>query len=232
MAKAIETGMPEDAHRGGGRPHPGPHRLRRQTAVGVNKYTRRERREAIAVLKVDNAAVRDAQIAKLARSCAPSATRRPPMPRWRSSPGPPATPARTDADRNLLELAIDAARAKATVGEISDALEKVYGRYTRQHPYDLGRVLSESGVDRGRHQGARAGRGVREGRGTPAAHPGRQDGPGRPRPRPEGDLDGVRRPRLRPSTSVRCSRPRRKRRARPSRTTSTWSVSPPSPPVT
>ena len=43
-------------------------------------------------------------------------------------------------DGNLLALAVDAARAKATVGEISDALEKVYGRHQRRDPYDLGCV--------------------------------------------------------------------------------------------
>ncbi len=54
-------------------------------------------------------------------------------------------PDSTDPDRNLLKLAIDAARAKATVGEISDALEKVFGRYTAKIRTISGVYNSESG---------------------------------------------------------------------------------------
>ena len=46
-------------------------------------------------------------------------------------------PAAPGLEQNLLALAIDAARAKATVGEISDALERVYGRHAAPDPYDL-----------------------------------------------------------------------------------------------
>ena len=101
---------------------------------------------------------------------------------------------------NLLELAVDAARAKATVGEISDALEKVFGRHTApRSARSPACTASEAGDD-----GDRRAQEVLEAidafeaaEGRRPAHPGRQDGPGRPRPRPEGDRHGVRRPRLR-----------------------------------
>ena len=64
MAAAIEAGHPEAAHRGGGGPHPGAHRRRPPDRRGVNKY-RPDEPERVEVLKVDNAAVRARQIAKL-----------------------------------------------------------------------------------------------------------------------------------------------------------------------
>jgi methylmalonyl-CoA mutase len=92
--------------------------------IGVNKYQVTSDEE-IDVLKVDNAGVRAQQLEKLRR--------------LRSERDSAAT---DDALRrltegagnggNLLELAIDAARAKATVGEISDALEKIWGRHSGQ----------------------------------------------------------------------------------------------------
>jgi methylmalonyl-CoA mutase len=93
----------------------------RQTVVGLNKY-RPEAAEQIDVLKVDNTAVREAQIANLKKLRA----ERDPA-RVEAALG-----ALTEAARdtgNLLELAVEAARAQATVGEISLALEKVFGRY-------------------------------------------------------------------------------------------------------
>jgi methylmalonyl-CoA mutase len=94
----------------------------RQVVVGLNKY-RPTTPEQIDVLKVDNTAVREAQIGNLKKLRAE-----------RDQSRVDATlNALTEAARsgtaNLLELAVDAARAKATVGEISLALEKVYGRY-------------------------------------------------------------------------------------------------------
>ena len=105
------------------------------------------------------------------------------------------------ADRgngNLLALAIDAARAKATVGEISAALEKVYGRHRRRDQGDHRRLQAGGRRhDRRGRTGAQGGRSLR-GRGRPPAAPaGRQDRPGRPRPRPEGDRLGLCRSRLR-----------------------------------
>lgn len=121
MAKAIEAGIPklrieEAAARAQARIDSG-----RQTIVGVNKY-RAEDDMAIDLLRVDNGNVRRLQIDKLKR--------------LRSERNEADVTARLDAltkaadtSENLLALAVDAARAKATVGEISEALEKAWGRH-------------------------------------------------------------------------------------------------------
>ena len=122
MAKAIEAGIPklriEDAAaRTQARIDSG-----RQTVVGVNKYQLDET-EDIDVLKVDNSAVRAAQLEKLAKLRAE---------RDQAEVDGHLNALSTAAESgegNLMALAINAARAKATVGEISDALEKVYGRH-------------------------------------------------------------------------------------------------------
>ncbi len=125
MAKAIEAGIPkmrieEAAARTQARLDSGA-----QTLVGVNKY-RPETIDKVDVLKVDNSAVRQAQIAKLERLRA-----------GRDDAALKATlSALTQAAEagsgNLLELSINAARARASVGEISYALEQVWGRHTAQ----------------------------------------------------------------------------------------------------
>ena len=122
MAKAIEDGLPklkieEAAAKTQARIDSGV-----QTLVGVNKY-RPEAEEEVEVLKVDNAAVRRQQIEKLQRLRAerdPAATQ---------SALDALTEAASRGDGNLLELTIAAARAKASVGEMADALEKVFGRH-------------------------------------------------------------------------------------------------------
>ncbi|MCK0070390.1 methylmalonyl-CoA mutase [Kordiimonas laminariae] len=122
MAKAIEAGIPklriEDAAaRTQARIDSG-----RQTVVGVNKYQLDET-EDIDVLKVDNSAVRAAQLEKLAKLRAE---------RDQAEVDGHLnvlSNAAESGEGNLMALAINAARAKATVGEISDALEKVYGRH-------------------------------------------------------------------------------------------------------
>jgi methylmalonyl-CoA mutase len=122
MAKAIEAGIPklriEDAAaRTQARIDSG-----RQTVVGVNKYQLDETEE-VDVLKVDNSAVRAAQLDKLKRLKAER--------NGQEVAGmlDRLTKAAETGEGNLLALAVDAARAKATVGEITDALEKVYGRH-------------------------------------------------------------------------------------------------------
>jgi len=122
MAKAIEAGTPklrieEAAARTQARIDAG-----RQPVIGVNKY-RLDGDEDIDVLKVDNSAVRAGQIAKLQRlrderddDAVQSALEA-------------LTNAAASGDGNLLDLGVAAARAKASVGEISDALEKVFGRH-------------------------------------------------------------------------------------------------------
>ncbi|NNM74910.1 methylmalonyl-CoA mutase [Enterovirga aerilata] len=121
MAKAIEAGIPklrieEAAARTQARIDSGA-----QTVVGVNKFKPDEDRQ-IDVLKVDNSAVRTLQIDKLKRLRAE-----------RDQGAVEAALARlSEAARgsgNLLALAVDAARQKATVGEISEALERVWGRH-------------------------------------------------------------------------------------------------------
>jgi methylmalonyl-CoA mutase len=122
MAKAIAAGLPkmrieEAAARTQARIDAG-----RQIVVGVNAY-RPEREETIEVLKVDNTEVRRGQIARLERlkeerdadAVARALDR--------------LTEGARDPKANLLQLSIEAARAKATVGEISLALEKVFGRH-------------------------------------------------------------------------------------------------------
>ena len=147
MARAIDEGIPklrieEAAARTQARIDSG-----RQPVIGVNKY-RPDADEPIDVLKVDNAAVRAEQLDKLRRlraerdpdACAGRAGRAAPAP-------PPADPpARATWPSNLLALAVDAARAKATVGEISDALEKVYGRHTAQIRTISGVYRDEAGT--------------------------------------------------------------------------------------
>ena len=125
MAKAIEAGIPkarieEAAARAQARIDSG-----RQTIVGVNKY-RVEETDNVEVLKVDNASVRRQQLDKLEE--------------LRASRDETALQGHLDAltrsaetgSGNLLALAVDAARAKATVGEISYALEKVWGRHVAE----------------------------------------------------------------------------------------------------
>jgi methylmalonyl-CoA mutase len=122
MTRAIEAGLPklrieEAAARTQARIDSGA-----QAVIGVNKY--RPRDEApIDVLKVDNAAVRQLQIDKLTR------LKRDRDPKILAEALDTLTRSAAGGNGNLLALAIDAARAKATVGEISLALEQVFGRH-------------------------------------------------------------------------------------------------------
>jgi len=122
MARAIEGGVPklrieEASARAQARIDSG-----RQTVVGVNRHVPDEP-EQVEVLKVDNTQVREAQLARLKE--------------LRGSRDASAVDAALSAltrcaetgDGNLLALSVEAARARATVGEISDALEKVFGRH-------------------------------------------------------------------------------------------------------
>ncbi|MFO7566393.1 MAG: methylmalonyl-CoA mutase [Enhygromyxa sp.] len=122
MAKAIEAGIPklrieEAAARTQARIDGG-----QQTVVGVNRNVL-EHEPEIEVLRVDNTAVREAQLARLRelRATRDQAELERTLAALRKS-------AET-GEGNLLALAIDAARAKATVGEISSALEQVWGRH-------------------------------------------------------------------------------------------------------
>jgi len=122
MAKAIETGIPkmrieEAAARRQAKIDSG-----KETIVGVNKY-RLDKEDPLEILEVDNTAVREAQIKRLQMLRAER----------NNEDVRKALDALTHAaetgEGNLLELSIDAARKRASLGEISYALEKVYGRY-------------------------------------------------------------------------------------------------------
>ncbi|MGS4989319.1 methylmalonyl-CoA mutase [Roseibium sp. RP-7] len=139
MAKAIEKGIPklrieEAAAKTQARIDSGA-----QTVVGVNKF-KPESEQAIDVLKVDNAQVRAAQIDKLKR--------------LREERNEAETQAALEAltqcaasgDGNLLDLSVKAARAKATVGEISLAMEKVFDRHKAEIKSIAGVYKREAGA--------------------------------------------------------------------------------------
>ena len=129
MAQAISAGIPklrieEAAARTQARIDSG-----QQPVIGVNKY-RVEDDSEIEVLKIENSRVRAEQLDKLQRLRAgrdESAVTAALDALTRAAAE--STPGRHGLDNNLLALAIDAARVKATVGEMSSALEKVYGRH-------------------------------------------------------------------------------------------------------
>ena len=139
MAKAIEAGIPklrieESAAKTQARIDTG-----QQTVVGVNKYLNPVV-DDIPMLKVDNAEVRARQIEKLQR--------------LKAERDEAATQAALDAltegargNENLMELAVRAARAKATVGEISDALEAAFGRHIATVKTVSGVYAKEAGND-------------------------------------------------------------------------------------
>ncbi|GHA54689.1 methylmalonyl-CoA mutase [Amylibacter ulvae] len=122
MTKAVESGMPklrieEAAAQRQARVDRG-----EDVIVGVNKF-QREEEPKIDVREIDNAAVRDAQIARLKQ-----------VRKSRDTAACDAALAALEMGAknggNLLALAVDAARARATVGEISDAMENVFGRHS------------------------------------------------------------------------------------------------------
>lgn len=140
MAKAIETGLPkmrieEAAARTQARIDSGA-----QTIVGINKY-RLEKEEPIDILEIDNTAVRNEQIEKLKELKA----------NRNEADVRKALEAITECVRtgqgNLLELAVEAARVRATLGEISDACEAVVGRYKAVIRTISGVYSSESNND-------------------------------------------------------------------------------------
>lgn len=138
MARAIEDGLPkrrieEASARTQARIDAGI-----QSVVGVNRY-RPDVADEIPVLKVDNTAVRERQLEKLQR--------------LRAERDPKAVEAALTAlsngaagGGNLLELSVEAARAKATVGEISDALERVFNRHKAHADAVKGVYLREAGA--------------------------------------------------------------------------------------
>jgi methylmalonyl-CoA mutase len=138
MAKAIDAGIPkmrieEAAARTQARIDSGA-----QTIVGVNKF-KPENDAEIEILRVDNNKVRGEQLAKLER--------------LRAERDPAKVEAALNALRdgaraggNLLALAVDAARAMATVGEISQAVEDVFGRHRAESKAVTGVYRAEAGA--------------------------------------------------------------------------------------
>ncbi|MBM27061.1 MAG: methylmalonyl-CoA mutase [Halieaceae bacterium] len=122
MAKAIESGIPklrieEAAAKKQARIDRG-----EDVIVGVNKFQIDEQ-DAVDILEIDNEQVRESQLARLAsiRASRDEASV--------AASLSALTAAAESGEGNLLSLAIEATRARATVGEISDALEQVYGRF-------------------------------------------------------------------------------------------------------
>jgi methylmalonyl-CoA mutase len=125
MTKAVEAGMPKLRIEEAAARRQAAIDRNEETIVGVNKYVSGEP-TAIDLLDIDNTAVRTAQIARLekvrrerdAKRCDQALTA--------------LTEAARSGRANLLALAIAAMRARATVGEVSDALERVFTRYRAQ----------------------------------------------------------------------------------------------------
>eukprot|EP00344_Euplotes_crassus_P000777 CAMPEP_0196998314 /NCGR_PEP_ID=MMETSP1380-20130617/3735_1 /TAXON_ID=5936 /ORGANISM="Euplotes crassus, Strain CT5" /LENGTH=724 /DNA_ID=CAMNT_0042414845 /DNA_START=48 /DNA_END=2222 /DNA_ORIENTATION=+ len=122
MTKAIESGMPkyrieESAARRQAKIDSG-----FETIVGVNKY-RKDKEDPIEVLKVDNASVRKQQLHRI------NQTKKDRDNSKVEETLAALTRAAETGEGNLLELSVEAAKARATLGEISYALEKIYGRH-------------------------------------------------------------------------------------------------------
>jgi methylmalonyl-CoA mutase len=138
MTRAIAAGIPKRMIEQAATATQGRIDSGRQTIVGVNKY-RPDSEAEIAILKVDNRAVRSQQLDKLARLKAERNEAE-----VRQALDALTRYAETDTG-NLLEAAVQAARVKATVGEISYALEKVYGRHRAEVSAITGVYRAEMG---------------------------------------------------------------------------------------
>ena len=122
MAKAIETGVPKMRIEEAAARRQAKIDSAREEIIGTNKY-RLDQEEPIDILEVDNTAVRESQIKRLKK-----------LKKERNNEAVQKalnalTKAAETGEGNLLELSVEAARARATLGEISDAIEKVSGRH-------------------------------------------------------------------------------------------------------
>ncbi|MDX1603192.1 MAG: methylmalonyl-CoA mutase [Salinimicrobium sediminis] len=125
MTKAIEAGIPKMRIEEAAAKKQARIDSAQDIIVGVNKF-RRETEDPIVTLEVDNQTVRKQQIERLEKIKAERNSEK-----VKASLQKLTEAARTN-DKNLLALAIEAARDRATLGEISDALESVFGRYKAQ----------------------------------------------------------------------------------------------------
>jgi methylmalonyl-CoA mutase len=121
MTKAVASGMPKLRIEESAAKRQAMIDRGDEVIVGVNKY-RKDKEDPIDILDIDNLAVRDAQIARLqaVRAARDEA---------RAQAALAELTRRAGEGGNLLDAAVEAARARATVGEISDAMEKVFGRH-------------------------------------------------------------------------------------------------------
>jgi methylmalonyl-CoA mutase len=147
MAQAIDAGIPklrveEAAARTQARIDSG-----RQPVIGVNKYVV-EQDEDVEVLKVDNAGVRREQLEQLRRLREERDSREvdTALQALTNAAASIADGSPRGDEQNLLALSVKAARAMATVGEISDALEKVFGRHAGQIRIISGVYSEEAGT--------------------------------------------------------------------------------------
>lgn len=122
MAKAIDTGLPKMKVEEAAAKRQAKIDSKTETIVGVNKYRLAEE-EPIDILDIDNAVVRQQQIERLEKMKANRNEEEVQKHLAR------LTKAAQTGEENLLAVAVDAARARASLGEISDAIEKVSGRH-------------------------------------------------------------------------------------------------------
>jgi methylmalonyl-CoA mutase len=139
MAKAIDAGIPKQRIEEAAAKTQARIDTRQQAVIGVNKY-RPESEAPLEVRSVDNSAVRASQIAKLKQL-------RGERDEAATQKALAALTAGAKGGANLLALSIDAARAKATVGEISLALEKAFNRHVARIGSVKGVYAREAGVD-------------------------------------------------------------------------------------
>ena len=190
MTRAVEAGLPQRQIERSAASKQARIDRGEETVVGVNKY-RPDEADQVDILEVDNSEVREIQIARLER-----------LREARDEAALGATlqalaAAARAGDGNLLELSIEAVRARATVGEVSQTLGEVFTR----HRATIGSISGVYGRGlrgrRGLPGHPPAGGGLRREERAPAAHAGGQDGPGRARPGSQGHRHGLRRHRLR-----------------------------------
>ena len=168
----------EDAHRGGRRPPPGPHRPRRGRHRRRQPLPARTDEPQVDILNIDTDKVRAGQVARLNR-----------MRETRDSKAYLATIATLEqvaasGQGNLLAAAVDAARARASLGEISDAMERGFGGRHHAVTKVIGGVYADVYQDDPEYQAIRARiSDYSADKGHAPYVLGRQDGPGRPRPR-------------------------------------------------
>ncbi|MCB0155615.1 MAG: methylmalonyl-CoA mutase [Anaerolineae bacterium] len=122
MAKAIEAGVPKLRIEEASARRQAHIDSAQETIVGVNRY-RLDKEEPIEILEVDNSAVREAQLARLAKLRAERDEAQ------TQAALNALTHAAETGEGNLLDLSVKAARARASLGEISYAMEKVFGRH-------------------------------------------------------------------------------------------------------